>query len=141
MLRRARMYLPGYPCHIVQRGHNRDACFVERENYQYSLEPWKENATRYGVAVHAYRLMINHIHFLVTPDMQIQYRAQQLSSVIGTLGTLIKSYKWSGTVWEGRRKSSLVQTDRYDLTCCRYMEINPVVAGIIRKPEEYRCSS
>jgi putative transposase len=135
------MYLPGYPYHIVQRGHNRDACFVERENYQYYLEPWKENATRYGVAAHAYRLMINHIHFLVTPDMQIQYRAQQLSSVVGTLGTLIKSYKWSGTVWEGRRKSSLVQTDRYYPTCCRYMEMNPVVAGIIRKPEEYRCSS
>jgi len=68
MPRRARMYLPGYPYHIVQRGNNREACFVEPENYPYYLELWKENARRYGVAVHAYCLMTNHIHFLVTPE-------------------------------------------------------------------------
>ena len=62
MPRRARMYLPGHPCHIVQRGNNREACFVEPENYLCYLELLKENARRYGVAVHAYCLMTNHIH-------------------------------------------------------------------------------
>ena len=141
MPRRARMYLPGYPYHIVQRGNNREACFVEPENYQYYLELWKENARRYGVAVHAYCLMTNHIHFLVTPE-----HAESISratSVIGSRYALYfnKTYKRTGTVWEGRHKSSLVQTDRYFLTCCRYIEMNPVVAGMVHKPEEYRWSS
>ena len=67
MPRRKRMYLPGYPYHIVQRGNNREACFVEPENYRFYLELWKERIKRYGVDVHAYCLMTNHIHFLVTP--------------------------------------------------------------------------
>ena len=66
MPRRKRMYLPDYPYHIVQRGNNREACFIERENYQFYIELWKECAKRYGIAVHAYCLMTNHIHFLVT---------------------------------------------------------------------------
>ena len=67
MPRRKRMYLPGYPYHIVQRGNNREACFVEPENYRFYLELWKECINRYGVDVHAYCLMTNHIHFLLTP--------------------------------------------------------------------------
>jgi len=138
MPRRARMYLPGYPYHIVQRGNNREACFVEPENYQYYLEVWKENARRYGVAVHAYCLMTNHIHFLVTLE-----HAKSISRATSVIGSRYawyfnKSYKRTGTVWVGRHKSSLVQTDRYFLTCCRYIEMNPVVAGMVRKPEEYK---
>ena len=64
MPRRLRMYLPEYPYHIVQRGNNREACFIEPENYQFYLELWKETASRYGVSVHAYCLMTNHIHIL-----------------------------------------------------------------------------
>ena len=67
MPRRARMYLPEYPYHIVQRGNNREACFIEPENYQFYLELWKEAASRYGVSVHVYCLMTNHIHVLATP--------------------------------------------------------------------------
>ena len=141
MPRRARMYLPGYPYHIVQRGNNREACFIEPENYQYYLELWKDNARRYGVAVHAYCLMTNHIHFLVTPENE-----DSVSRAISVIGSRYawyfnKTYKRSGTVWEGRHKSSLVQSNRYFLTCCRYIEMNPVVAGMVRKPEEYRWSS
>ena len=66
MPRRARMYLPGHPYHIVQRGNNREVCFIEPENYQFYLELWQECACRYGVAMHAYCLMTNHIHVLVT---------------------------------------------------------------------------
>ncbi|MFP5507499.1 MAG: transposase [Gammaproteobacteria bacterium] len=67
MPRRARMYVPGLPYHIVQRGNNREACFAEPENYQFYLELWREMTRRYGVAVHAYCLMTNHVHFLATP--------------------------------------------------------------------------
>ena len=68
MPRRTRMYLPGLPYHLTQRGNNREACFIELDNYQYYLELWQEVARRYGVAVHAYCLMTNHIQFLVTPQ-------------------------------------------------------------------------
>ncbi len=141
MPRRARMYLPGHPYHIVQRGNNREVCFVEPENYQYYLELWKENARRYGVAVHAYCLMTNHVHFLVTPEHTDSI--SRATSVIGSRYAWYfnKTYKRTGTAWEGRHKSSLVQSDRYFLTCCRYIEMNPIVAGMVRKPEEYRWSS
>ena len=141
MPRRAWMYLPGRPCHIVQRGNNRKACFVVPENYRCYLELWKETARRYGVAVHAYCLMTNHIHFLVTPE-----HADSISRATSVIGSRYawyfnRSYERTGTVWEGRHKSSLAQTDRYFLTCCRYIEMNPVVAGMVHKPEEYRWSS
>ena len=68
MPRRPRMYIPGFPYHIVQRGNNRKACFIVQEDFAFYLELWKEISARYGVSVHAYCLMTNHIHFLVTPD-------------------------------------------------------------------------
>jgi putative transposase len=141
MPRRARMYLPGHPYHIVQRGNNREACFVEPENYQYYLELWKACADRYGVAVHAYCLMTNHVHFLVTPEQPDSI--SRATSVIGSRYAYYfnKTYKRTGTVWEGRHKSSLVQSDRYFLTCCRYIELNPVAANMVAKPEEYKWSS
>ena len=70
MPRRARMYIPDFPYHIVQRGNNREACFIEPENYLFYLELWHQCSQRYGVAVHAYCLMTNHIHFLVTPQTE-----------------------------------------------------------------------
>lgn len=141
MPRRKRMYLPGLPYHIVQRGNNREACFVEAENYQFYLELWKECIKRYGVEVHAYCLMTNHVHFLVTPkdEDSISRTMQVVGSRYGYYFN--KTYKRSGTVWEGRHKSSLVQSDRYLLTCCRYIELNPVVSGMVDKPEQYRWSS
>lgn len=71
MPRRARMYLTSLPYYIVQRGNNREACFIEPENYQFYLELWKELSVCYGVAVHAYCLMTNHVHFLATPDDEV----------------------------------------------------------------------
>ena len=141
MPRRKRTYLPGFPYHIVQRGNNREACFIEAENYQFYLALWKECINRYGVKVHAYCLMTNHIHFLVSPE-----EADSISRVMQVVGSRYgyyfnKKYKRSGTVWEGRHKSSLVQSDRYLLTCMRYIELNPVVAGMVDKPEKYRWSS
>ncbi|MDH5572422.1 MAG: transposase [Gammaproteobacteria bacterium] len=141
MPRRKRIYLPGLPYHIVQRGNNREACFVEPENYQYYLELWKDCSKRYSVAVHAYCLMTNHIHFLITPE-----HSDSISRTMSVIGSRYayyfnKTYKRSGTIWEGRHKSSLIQSDRYFLTCARYIELNPVAAGMVSKPEEYKWSS
>ena len=141
MPRRKRTYFPGLPYHLVQRGNNREVCFVEPENYQYYLELWKECSKRYQVSVHAYCLMTNHIHFLVTPEYSDSI--SRAMSVIGSRYAYYfnKTYKRSGTIWEGRHKSSLIQSDRYFLTCCRYIELNPVAAGMVNKPEEYKWSS
>lgn len=141
MLRRARMYLTGLPYHIVQCGNNREACFIESENYQFYLELWKELAIRYGVTVHAYCLMTNHVHFLATPDDE-----NAISRTMKVVGSryaqyVNKKYRRTGTLWEGRHRSSLVQSERYLLTCMRYIECNPVRAQMVTRPEEYRWSS
>ena len=123
MPRRARMYLPGMPYHVVQRGNNREACFIEPENYQFYLQLWQEIANRYDVRVHAYVLMTNHIHFLATPESE-----SGLSNTLKVVGSryaqyINKNYRRTGTLWEGRHRSSLVQTEQYLLTCMRYIGI------------------
>ena len=141
MPRRARMYIAGMPYHIVQRGNNREACFIEPENYQFYLELWKVLSKRYGVSTHAYCLMTNHVHFLATPAAETA-----LSNTMKVVGSryaqyVNRRYKHTGTMWEGRHRSSLVQSERYLLTCSRYIELNPVRAGMVERPEEYRWSS
>jgi len=141
MPRRARSYIPEMPYHIVQRGNNREACFIEPENYQYYLELWQQLSVRYGVNVHAYCLMTNHIHFLVTPK-----HSDSISNTMKVAGSryaqyVNKKYSRTGTMWEGRHRSSLVQSDRYLLGCHRYIEMNPVRAQMVKRPEEYRWSS
>ncbi len=112
MPRRARKYLPGLPYHIVQRGNNREACFIEPENYQYYLELWQEISQRYDLAVHAYCLMTNHIHFMATPSL-----TGSLPNTMKVVGSryaqyINRKYRRTGTLWEGRHRSSLVQSDR-----------------------------
>ena len=141
MPRRARHYVPGLPYHIVQRGNNRKACFFESENYRFYLELWQEISERYGVAVHAYCLMTNHIHFLCTPE-----RASSISDTMKVVGSryaqyINRRYQRTGTLWEGRHRASLVQSDRYFLTCSCYIELNPVRAGMVEHPEKYLWSS
>ena len=141
MPRRARVYIPGLPYHIVQRGNNREACFIEPENTLFYLELWQELSQRYGVMVHAYCLMTNHIHFLVTPEAE-----ESISTTMKVVGSryaqyINLKYKRTGTLWEGRHRSSMVQTEKYLLTCYRYIELNPVRAEMVKRPEEYKWSS
>ena len=141
MPRRTRMYLPGLPYHVVQRGNNREPCFIETENYQFYLELWESLSRRYGVSVHGYCLMTNHIHFLVTPNNKLS-----ISNTMKVVGSryaqyINKKYRRTGTLWEGRHRSSLVQSNRYLLTCMRYIELNPVRSGMVERPEEYLWSS
>ena len=141
MPRRARMYIGGRPYHIVQRGNNREACFIEEENYQFYLELWERLSQRYGVSVHAYCLMTNHIHFLVTPETETS--VSNTMKVVGSRYAQYINLKYgrTGTLWEGRHRASLIQDERYMLTCYRYIELNPVRAGMVTQPEEYCWSS
>jgi len=141
MPRRARSYIAGLPCHLVQRGNNREACFIEPEGSLFYLELWRSVSSKYGVKVHAYCLMTNHIHFLVTAD-----RADGISNTMKVVGSryaqyVNRKYRRTGTLWEGRHRSSVVQQDGYLLKCYRYIELNPVRAGMVARPDEYRWSS
>ncbi len=141
MARRARMYLPGFTYHIVQRGNNREACFFEEDNYQVYLNLLEEVLPRYSVRLHAYCLMTNHVHLLVTPEC-----SAGISSVAKVVGSryaqyINKRYKRTGSLWEGRHKSSAVDSESYLLRCYRYIELNPVAAGMVVRPEEYKWSS
>ncbi|MCZ7596732.1 MAG: transposase [Gammaproteobacteria bacterium] len=141
MPRRARIYIPGLPYHIVQRGNNRQACFLDPADFRFYLDLWQRIARRYGTAVHAYCLMTNHVHFLVTPESR-----DSISRTMKDVGSRFaryvnRRYKRTGTLWEGRHRSSLVQSDRYLLTCYRYIELNPVRAGMVRHPGQYEWSS
>jgi len=141
MPRRARIYIPGLPYHIVQRGNNRQACFRDPADFRLYLDLWQRIARRYGTAVHAYCLMTNHVHFLATPES-----GDSISRTMKDVGSrytqyVNRRYERTGTLWEGRHRSSVVQSERYLLTCYRYIELNPVRAGMVRHPEQYQWSS
>ena len=141
MPRRARMYLPGYVYHIVQRGNNREACFFEEENYRVYLNLMREALPRCGTRLHAYCLMTNHMHLLITPAT-----AEGISNLMRVVGSryavyMNKRHGRSGTLWEGRHKASAVDSNGYLLKCYRYIELNPVVAKMVARPEEYAWSS
>ena len=137
MPRRARMYIPGYVYHIVQRGNNREACFFEPENYRVYLKYVGEVLPRYGNSLHAYCLMTNHVHLLVTPN--IENSISNLMKVVCSRYAqyINKKYSRTGTLWEGRHKSSAIDSEGYLLKCYRYIELNPVTAQMVGRPEEY----
>ena len=141
MPRKPRMYLPGVPCHVIQRGNNRQASFFCDADRELYLECLRDAARRYGVAVHAYVLMTNHVHLLATPA-----RADSLSRTMQSIGRRYVqyvnfTYRRSGTLWESRHKSSLVDAEAYLIHCMRYIELNPVRANIVSHPADYRWSS
>ncbi len=141
MPRRPRDYIEGMPYHIVQRGNIREPCFVCPEDYAQYLSLWKECKQRYGVKVHAFCLMTNHIRFIVSTE-----RRGGISTVMKVVGSRYayyfnRMYSRTGTLWEGRHKSSLIDSSNYLLSCYQYVEMNPVRAGMVHRPEEYRWSS
>jgi len=141
MPRKPRMYLPDVPCHVIQRGNNREASFFTAQDYQFYLECLHDASQRYGVLVHAYVLMTNHVHLLMTP-----IEKHSISSVMQSIGRryvqyINQIYRRTGTLWEGRHKASLVDEENYLLTCMRYIELNPVRANLVSHPSEYRWSS
>lgn len=113
MPRRPRIHLDGLPLHIVQRGHNREACFFCEEDYQSYLHWLSEALLREQVALHAYALMTNHVHLLLTPTS-----GESVARLIMSLGrryvqSINRSYRRAGTLWDSRYKSSLIDADTY----------------------------
>lgn len=141
MPRKPRFFLPHIPVHVVQRGHSREPVFFENNDYYAYLSWLKQAANRYGCAIHAYVLMTNHIHILATPE-----DVQGISRMMQYIGRhyvpyMNRAYGTTGSIWEGRYKASLVDNEQYLLTCMRYIELNPVRAGMTSTPGEYDWSS
>lgn len=141
MPRRARLSIPGIPWHVIQRGNNRSVCFYAEEDFQFYLHYLQEFVARFGCAIHAYILMTNHVHLLLTPQ-----QPDSASLLMKHLGQryvqyINRTYKRSGTLWEGRFRSCLTQTEDYVLACYRYIELNPVRAAMVSQPQDYRWSS
>jgi putative transposase len=141
MARQPRYVLPGQPQHVIQRGNNRDVIFVAEPDYRFYLEKLKNACDNIGCEVHAYVLMTNHVHLLMTP-----HEEDSLSRVMQSLGRRYVQYyncrhRRTGTLWEGRYRATLVDAESYLLTCYRYIELNPVRAGMVSDPAEYPWSS
>ncbi len=141
MPRRPRLIYPGIPLHIIQRGNNRQACFFADEDYLFYLDWLHEYAKISGCAVHAFSLMTNHVHLLLTPTDESS--TGELMKRLGQryVQYINRTYKRSGTLWEGRFRSCITQQENYLLACQRYIELNPVRAKMVEHPAEYRWSS
>ncbi|MBU2114357.1 MAG: transposase [Gammaproteobacteria bacterium] len=136
MARLPRLYLPGCAQHVIQRGNNREACFYAEADYKAYLSFLKDAATKYQVAIHAFVLMTNHVHLLVTP--QSEHGVSRMMQAQGRkyVQYFNYTYRRTGTLWEGRYKSTVVDADNYLLTVYRYIELNPVRAARTgRQPE------
>jgi putative transposase len=141
MARLPRFFVPDTPQHVIQRGNNRQAIFVSPADRAFFKDCLMHAARRNGVAIHAYVLMTNHVHLLVTPEA-----ATSLPRTMQSVGRVYVRYfnstrERSGTLWDGRYKATIVDSDRYLLACMRYIEQNPVRAGMAERPEDYRWSS
>ena len=141
MARLPRLTLAGYPHHVIQRGNNRQAIFLSSGDRQFLLDLLKENAEKFGVAIHAYVLMDNHFHLLATP--QTADALPQMMQAVGRRYVRLfnDSNGRTGTLWEGRYKSTVIQTDRYLLACMVYIDLNPVRAGLVAYPVDFPWSS
>jgi len=141
MARLPRYALPGQPQHIIQRGNNRQVIFAADADYQFFRDALVEAAIKHRLAIHAYIWMTNHVHLLATPELD-----DSVSKVFQSVGRRYVqyfnvTYRRSGTLWEGRYRATVVDSERYLLTLMRYIELNPVRAGLVAHPRDYVWSS
>ena len=141
MARLPRLTLAGYPHHIILRGNNRQAIFIDTADFQRMLSLLQANAQDQQVQIHAYVLMTNHLHLLLTP--QHDNGVPKLMQAVGRSYVLYfnKRHGRSGTLWEGRYRSTLIQTERYLLACMAYIDLNPVRASMVVQAADYLWSS
>ena len=141
MARLIRCCPSGFPLHIIQRGNNRTCCFADEQDFACYASWLRDYARRFQVRVHAWVFMTNHVHLLATPatDNGISHLMQALGRRY--VRYFNRRHDRTGTLWEGRFRSSLVQTSNYLLACYRYIEMNPVRAQMVDKPSQYRWSS
>lgn len=141
MARLPRYFVEGQPQHLIQRGNNRDPVFAAEDDYRFYLDCLQDAADRHGCAIHAYVLMTNHVHLLATPETP-----ESLPKTLQSVGRRYVqyfnyTYERTGTLWEGRYKATLIDSERYLLTCMRYIELNPVRAAMVTHPIDYPWSS
>ena len=141
MARLPRFVIPGYPQHVIVRGNNRSAIFSKEADYVFYLEKLKAAGEKHQCDLHAYVLMTNHVHLLLTPHSE-----NGISKTLQMVGRYYVQrynacYQRTGTLWEGRYKATLIDTEAYLLACMRYIEMNPVRAGMVAHASEYPGSS
>ena len=141
MPRKPRVYAPGITSHIVQRGHNRSACFFYEDDFKIYINALASALIQYDVKLHAFVLMTNHVHLLMTPAT-----TEGISRVMQSVGrtyvsTINRLYQRTGTLWEGRHKACLIDSESYFMACQCYIELNPVRANMVEHPSEYTWSS
>src|SRR5438105_227957 len=141
MARRGRYFLADQPLHVIQRGNNREAVFYDEGDYAVYRDWLGAAAVKHGLAIHAYVLMTNHVHLLVTPR-----KADSVPRTMQTLGRryvryVNATYGRTGTLWEGRYRAAPIDSEAYFLACCRYIEMNPVRARMAAHPRDYPWSS
>lgn len=141
MSRLPRYFAKGVPQHVILRGNNREPIFANDEDCQFFKEVLLDAATRCGLAIHAYVLMTNHIHLLALPES-----AESLPKTLQSVGRRYVQYfnyryKRTGTLWEGRYRATVVDAEKYLFECMRYIELNPVRAGMVADPRNFPWSS
>jgi putative transposase len=141
MPRKPRIHLDDVPLHVIQRGHNRQPCFFSEGDYECYLHWLGEALVATGASLHAYALMTNHVHLLITPK-----DARAIPQLFISLGRryvqyINRKYQRTGTLWDSRYKSSFIEAETYLFACHRYIELNPVRAAIVEDPAHYRWSS
>ena len=141
MTRRRRIFVPGYPLHVVQRGNDRRAIFLDDNDRTRYLNFLVEAAERHACAIHCYVLMGNHVHLLMTPVNADALPRTMQSVGIRYVRYFNTTYGRTGGLWEGRYRASLVNTDRYLQACYRYIELNPVRAYLVADPADWPWSS
>ena len=141
MARLPRFVIPDQPQHVIVRGNNRSEIFCADADYLFYLEKLQQACDKHDCIIHAYVLMTNHVHLLITPQTE-----EGLGKVMQMLGRYYVqyynfTYQRTGTLWEGRYRATLIDSEAYLLTCMRYIELNPVRAGMVAHPSEYPWSS
>lgn len=141
MARQPRFFAPDEAQHAIQRGNNREPIFATEDDYRFYLDCLKKAAKAHGLSIHAYVLMTNHVHLLVTPDYE-----ESLPRTLQSVGRRYVqyfnyTYRRTGTLWEGRYRATVIDSERYLLTCMRYIELNPVRASMVGHPVNYPWSS
>lgn len=141
MARQPRLTLAAYPHHVIQRGNDRQAIVRDDNDRERLLALWQEHAQTFKVAINAYVLMDNHFHLLLTPETD-----DGLPKMMQAVGRAYVRYfnlrhRRTGTLWEGRYRSNLIESERYLLACMVYMDLNPVRAGMVAQPVDFKWSS
>lgn len=142
MPRNPRTVVVGYPHHVIQRGHNRCPLFDESGDFQKYLSDLKEQCRQFDVDTLAYCLMTNHVHLILFPKKQSNSISKLMKVVAGRYTRFRnKKLNHTGTAWEGRFRCSVIDTNEYLAACCRYVDLNPVRAQIVKHAKDYRWSS